>query len=94
MTPNQLVVQSPPGQKLTDPYYLCIAYIINYIHIIVLQEYLPILNKYKSMPEDYMKFTIDKNLKKFEAALNHIAKYEIIINNLALFFLIKSFGRY
>jgi len=38
------------------------------------KEYLPILNKYKSMPEDYMKFTIDKNLKKFEAALNHIAK--------------------
>jgi len=38
------------------------------------KEYLPILNKYKAMPEDYMKYSIDKRLKRFESALSHIAK--------------------
>jgi elongator complex protein 1 len=39
-----------------------------------LQEYLPILNKYKAMPEDYMKYSIDKHLKRWETALTHIAR--------------------
>ena len=40
------------------------------------QEYLPILNKYKAMPEYYMKYSIDKQLKKFESALVNISKCE------------------
>jgi elongator complex protein 1 len=42
--------------------------------MIFLQEYLPILNKYKAMPEDYMKYSIDKHLKRWETALTHIAR--------------------
>ena len=42
--------------------------------LVVLQEYLPILNSYKAMPEDYMKYSIDKQLKRWESALSHIAR--------------------
>jgi elongator complex protein 1 len=45
------------------------------------QEYLPILNSYKAMPENYMKYSIDKHLKRWESALNHIARLKKISMN-------------
>ncbi len=39
-----------------------------------IQEYLPLLNKYKAMPESYMKYSIDKHLKRWKSALANIAK--------------------
>jgi len=38
------------------------------------KEYLPFLNNFKQMEENFMKYSIDKYLKKYESALRHIAK--------------------
>ncbi|XP_065333711.1 elongator complex protein 1 [Cloeon dipterum] len=36
------------------------------------KEYIPFLNELRRLEPNYQKFTIDKHLKKFESALNHI----------------------
>jgi len=38
------------------------------------KEYIPFLNNFKQMEENFMKYSIDKYLKRFESALHHIAK--------------------
>ena len=53
---------------------LCLIFIDLNLFSTIFQEYLPILNKYKSMPADYMKYSIDTDLKRYPSALNHIAK--------------------
>ena len=40
------------------------------------KEYLPILNNFKKMEENYRKYSIDKYLKKFAKALGHLVKCE------------------
>lgn len=40
------------------------------------KEYLPFLNNLKQMDDDYMRFSIDVHLKRYESALNHITKCE------------------
>lgn len=37
------------------------------------KEYVPYLNQLREMDADYMKFTIDKSLKKYPSALSHLA---------------------
>ncbi|KAL6440916.1 hypothetical protein ACFW04_003370 [Cataglyphis niger] len=38
------------------------------------KEYIPFLNNLKKLNEDYMKYSIDMHLKRYELALEHIAK--------------------
>merc|ERR1712233_109172 len=38
------------------------------------KEYLPFLNSFKQMEVNFMKYSIDKYLKRYESALHHIAK--------------------
>lgn len=38
------------------------------------KEYIPFLNNLKKMDENYMKYTIDMHLKRYESALNHISR--------------------
>uniref|UniRef100_A0A182RQR3 Elongator complex protein 1 n=1 Tax=Anopheles funestus TaxID=62324 RepID=A0A182RQR3_ANOFN len=40
------------------------------------KEYLPFLNELKRMDENYRKYRIDCHLKRYERALEHIARYE------------------
>ncbi|XP_053673500.1 elongator complex protein 1 [Anopheles nili] len=40
------------------------------------KEYLPFLNELKRMEEDYRKYRIDCHLKRYDRALEHIARYE------------------
>ncbi|XP_015608261.1 putative elongator complex protein 1 [Cephus cinctus] len=38
------------------------------------KEYIPLLNGLKNLEENYMKYSIDKHLKRYESALKHISK--------------------
>lgn len=38
------------------------------------KEYIPLLNDLKKREENYMKYSIDKHLKRYDSALNHITK--------------------
>jgi len=38
------------------------------------KEYLPFLNNFKQMDESFMKYSVDKHLKRYESALTNIAK--------------------
>ena len=38
------------------------------------KEYIPFLNEFRNLDENYMKFSIDLHLKRYESALEHIAK--------------------
>merc|ERR1712106_572639 len=58
------------------------------------KEYLPVLNKFEQMEENFMKYSIDKHLKRYESALVHIAKchdqFDVCIELVKEFRLFKS----
>lgn len=38
------------------------------------KEYLPFLNMLKSLEQNYQRYTIDKHLKRYRKALQHLSK--------------------
>lgn len=57
-------------------YYLLDNLIFKAIHIYFQdpKEYLPFLNNLRKMEENYQKYSIDKYLKRYSKAINHLAK--------------------
>ena len=49
-------------------------FLITYFDIFLGQEYLPFLNNFKKMEENYRKYSIDKHLKRYESALENLVK--------------------
>ena len=48
--------------------------LLNFLCIFSCQEYLPFLNNFKKMEENYRKYSIDLHLKRYESALENLVK--------------------